>query len=134
MGTSTDNHLSYLSYWDHPHACGDKSGLSVSKLNRRGSSPRVWGQDACSCSIGSNDRIIPTRVGTRCNGSSGVFGLWDHPHACGDKHLSTALLCRQLGSSPRVWGQEFCGCIKVADKGIIPTRVGTSSIGGRCSG
>ena len=40
--------------------------------------------------------------------------------------MFSAFLFCGLGSSPRVWGQEFCGRIKVADKGIIPTRMGTS--------
>ena len=31
--------------WDHPHACGDKLGLTISKGSLLGSSPRVWGQE-----------------------------------------------------------------------------------------
>ena len=50
---------------DHPHACGDKSGLKVLFMIVIGSSPRVWGQ-------GSSNHLYSQL--TR-----------DHPHACGDK-------------------------------------------------
>ena len=29
---------------DHPHACGDKTGLTDKNGKKIGSSPRVWGQ------------------------------------------------------------------------------------------
>ena len=64
VGTSRCRKLFVHAKQDHPHACGDKSGLSVSRLNRRGSSPRVWGQDGDNLITPKKPRIIPTRVGT----------------------------------------------------------------------
>ena len=34
-----------LSIGDHPHACGDKLHRLIRRLLKRGSSPRVWGQE-----------------------------------------------------------------------------------------
>ena len=50
---------------DHPHACGDKLFLVAEVFVIRGSSPRVWGQDNFTMIYKDNNRIIPTRVGTR---------------------------------------------------------------------
>ena len=50
---------------DHPHACGDKTVDCVYNVCKRQSSPRVWGQDGGRVHRGSQDRIIPTRMGTR---------------------------------------------------------------------
>ena len=85
VGTSRSGRNGRRNVEDHPHACGDKyAGLRV-KACKKGSSPRVWGQDKF-CPIGADmDRIIPTRVGT--SGKIPLFTTlnWDHPHACGDK-------------------------------------------------
>ena len=50
---------------DHPHACGDKFGEYTAGLDKKGSSPRVWGQ------------VYADMV-------RGIYNE-DHPHACGDK-------------------------------------------------
>ena len=71
--------------WDHPHACGDKLlSMSLSR-SAEGSSPRVWGQEARLAEEVKNERIIPTRVGTRCRNVRNRQIFRDHPHACGDK-------------------------------------------------
>ncbi len=49
---------------DHPHACGDKTPYRISAYIRKGSSPRVWGQEVSSETDTMTARIIPTRVGT----------------------------------------------------------------------
>ena len=49
----------------------------------------------------------------------------DHPHACGDKPLSTVAYNRRWGSSPCVWGQDFFDVTFNASYRIIPMRVGT---------
>ena len=111
---------------DHPHACGDKTWSANTIFGIVGSSPRVWGQAYFNVLKTAYIRIIPTRVGTRIASASSTDKGWDHPHACGDKLCALSCLCRALGSSPRVWGQdkvEFLGHIKLR---IIPTRVGTS--------
>ena len=51
----------------------------------------------------------------------------DHPHAYGDKIVSSATDPYFLGSSPRVWGQEADFFIISDLARIIPTRMGTSA-------
>ena len=70
---------------DHPHACGDKIiKITESEVN---------------------NRIIPTRVGTRVSSTTGRLEERDHPHACGDKLCAFIHSSLHSGSSPRVWGQ-----------------------------
>ena len=51
----------------------------------------------------------------------------DHPHAYGDKFRTGCRVHRRRGSSPRVWGQVLFLDKISSGKGIIPTRMGTSS-------
>ena len=89
---------------DHPHAYGDKSALRA-RLNRgTGSSPRVWGQEKKYCELYLNDRIIPTRMGTRKICLTRQAHSRDHPHAYGDKDTELLYMSASEGSSPRVWG------------------------------
>ena len=64
VGTRTCTDWELLQEQDHPHACGDKQLLKIGVCVKRGSSPRVWGQDTGTQKNTSTDRIIPTRVGT----------------------------------------------------------------------
>ena len=85
MGTSDylDSHACYL--WDHPHAYGDKHIGIFEQGACQGSSPRVWGQGVY-VDINTGDiRIIPTRMGTSRPRPAFLQGVWDHPHAYGDK-------------------------------------------------
>ncbi len=110
---------------DHPHACGDKLYKSLHCPADTGSSPRVWGQVGLDIWYQFDNRIIPTRVGTRLGIGRTALIAWDHPHACGDKGNNSNRLLAGQGSSPRVWGQV---AVKIWEKyglGIIPTRVGT---------
>ena len=50
--------------------------------------------------------IIPTRVGTSLVNWWLFLCTGDHPHACGDKLSPCTYKGLELGSSPRVWGQE----------------------------
>ena len=126
MGTSQRLYYERCGGKDHPHAYGDKKSTAVRKRSLSGSSPRVWGQEACSCSIGSNDRIIPTRMGTSNGDENGMIEIQDHPHAYGDKTMQTAHFRLKTGSSPRVWGQGIKSLIFGMHSRIIPTRMGTS--------
>ena len=111
---------------DHPHACGDKSACFKLAKSVVGSSPRVWGQVTKGLTKWITTGIIPTRVGTSC--ACDIFPLFskDHPHACGDKAVLTAMSSFSDGSSPRVWGQAVSADAVAGDERIIPTRVGTS--------
>ena len=110
---------------DHPHACGDKLPNNLVLYRAKGSSPRVWGQDALGCLVKQRSRIIPTRVGTSGDNTSLCNLTKDHPHACGDKHFQANVSKVKPGSSPRVWGQAYTECRSGHTKRIIPTRVGT---------
>ena len=90
VGTRGDM-LSISPRWNnHPHACGDKRANREKCKYKLGSSPRVWGQESVKCVDDDSTRIIPTRVGTSFNVYECVCLLQDHPHACGDKLLTTA--------------------------------------------
>ena len=65
VGTSTDNPNDIIDTEDHPHACGDKRTLKHISKAVEGSSPRVWGQVLTAGPAKVQNRIIPTRVGTR---------------------------------------------------------------------
>ena len=65
-------------------------------------------------------------MGTSHIGDFAAFGVWDHPHACGDKAVNHIHRQFAKGSSPRVWGQVGSIQICPAPNRIIPTRVGTS--------
>ena len=116
---------SFLAIWDHPHACGDKryAGSELPKLS--GSSPRVWGQVFFFFCPVSCAGIIPTRMGTRTSSQSPETQEKDHPHAYGDKEKLFILLLIELGSSPRVWGQDNYFQRQCVLCRIIPTRMGT---------
>ena len=74
------------------------------------------------------NRIIPTRMGTRCVSTAVCVRQKDHPHAYGDKITLYMFLSSNLGSSPRVWGQVFQHQrLQLGDR-IIPTRMGTSRV------
>ena len=114
---------------DHPHACGDKRIVPYFLYPFGGSSPRVWGQGSFAVRFAVLIRIIPTRVGTSFSYVSPCSSIQDHPHACGDKLPDEFVLLNDLGSSPRVWGQESIYFFSVFRCRIIPTRVGTSILG-----
>ena len=110
---------------DHPHACGDKYNNNDIFILRRGSSPRVWGQETVIQFSQRGCRIIPTRVGTSNHLLGDFFRCGDHPHACGDKVFMPCVRSVPIGSSPRVWGQDCDLAPDEVQGRIIPTRVGT---------
>ena len=71
------------------------------------------------------NRIIPTRMGTRCVSTAVCVRQKDHPHAYGDKITLYMFLSSNLGSSPRVWGQVNSRTPTRQGIRIIPTRMGT---------
>ena len=85
MGTRLSAHNALRHLQDHPHAYGDKFGNYTAGLDKKGSSPRVWGQVIYNNYLRTPNRIIPTRMGTSCSTKGHSRVKWDHPHACGDK-------------------------------------------------
>ena len=114
---------------DHPHACGDKRHLLGRHSPGQGSSPCVWGQGRKARRKQKVLRIIPMRVGTRRFWNAQRHLRRDHPHACGDKLLHKLQEKKFAGSSPCVWGQDAKYRICYPSVGIIPMRVGTSTLG-----
>ena len=127
VGTSVVTIRQFLTFKDHPHACGDKPVLNHLELVAHGSSPRVWGQAALALRGKKGVRIIPTRVGTSLAKHVCRSVCRDHPHACGDKVDMWRTSLKIPSSSPRVWGQGQKSTSSHRRRRIIPTRVGTSS-------
>ena len=69
-------------------------------------------------------------MGTRKNTSEKSQKWKDHPHAYGDKSIAHSGYYLIEGSSPRVWGQVSSNYAVSNVDGIIPTRMGTSYLGG----
>ena len=126
MGTRKADILPLQIPLDHPHAYGDKRDSAPLSFTYSGSSPRVWGQEQALREDAMQQRIIPTRVGTSDSFTSDTPQGRDHPHACGDKHLTACAVPFVSGSSPRVWGQAYSRLAAKYRIRIIPTRVGTS--------
>ena len=85
MGTSQRAVCRRIYAEDHPHAYGDKSGEIYNVVFKKGSSPRVWGQDITDKICVKNAGIIPTRMGTSVRIALPHAEGEDHPHAYGDK-------------------------------------------------
>ena len=64
VGTSNLPIAKLSSSEDHPHACGDKLRILLTRERGVGSSPRVWGQGKINNGYKDKRGIIPTRVGT----------------------------------------------------------------------
>ena len=86
----------------------------------------MWGQVLIITQAQTVYRIIPTRVGTSKIVLEENYAEEDHPHACGDKSSPQLYQHIALGSSPRVWGQDYAKDSICQPNRIIPTRVGTS--------
>ena len=114
VGTRLDFFGRTTSRQDHPHACGDKTGLEYVPICLEGSSPRVWGQVVVSEFGMPSCGIIPTRVGTSSAGRKRQLLGEDHPHACGDKRKKNCLQKSKHGSSPRVWGQVIKNMMEIS--------------------
>ena len=85
MGTSEGDICEVTVFTDHPHAYGDKTGLTDKNGKKIGSSPRVWGQVLGRFCINRDAGIIPTRMGTSPFHLAFILVVKDHPHAYGDK-------------------------------------------------
>ncbi len=76
---------------DHPHACGENSHATPSRLASRGPSPRVWGKLSAGGTIVGRPRTIPTRVGKISSPEIFLRVFSDHPHACGENQRRAAV-------------------------------------------
>ena len=113
----------------HPHACGEHLPSPPGPLTHHGSSPRVWGTRPMAQGHATSIRFIPTRVGNTGAPPQRPACPAVHPHACGEHQSCKRRLCKQSGSSPRVWGTRRKIQPIPASLRFIPTRVGNTIFG-----
>ena len=94
-----------LAKLDHPRVCGEKSWSLYGLSRKRGSPPRVRGEDYTVDDSYSLKGITPACAGRSQRALARAVRGLDHPRVCGEK--SGALLSIQYsgGSPPRVRGE-----------------------------
>ena len=110
----------------HPHVCGEHRWHRHQCLRARGSSPRVWGALADLIEWATENRLIPT-----CVGSTPQLPLVRdrspaHPHVCGEHGAMRGMRAPVSGSSPRVWGALGDTVTADGKTRLIPTCVGST--------
>ena len=73
----------------HPHACGERSATASQTWLSSGSSPRLWGTRHLYGGEDRKSRFIPTPVGNASARRLAGRRKPVHPHACGERKLST---------------------------------------------
>ena len=92
---------------DHPRACGELIVQASIDLSVAGSSPRMRGTPVLGVPSGVAERIIPAHAGNSLAPLGRQPQSSDHPRACGELALDTAIPSTLLGSSPRMRGTLF---------------------------
>ena len=77
----------------------------------------------------TNDRLIPTCVGSTPGPEDNSARCAAHPHVCGEHRLSLRKKTPSLGSSPRVWGALLATIEREPNRRLIPTCVGSTGAG-----
>ena len=126
MGNSLHKLLKTTTLPVHPHACGELITQALKDNNITGSSPRLWGTPDSNVSDVWWLRFIPTPVGNSSSGLSFSFPYSVHPHACGELIINCQISVGVSGSSPRLWGTQYHGDLRVLTIRFIPTPVGNS--------
>ncbi len=116
---------------DHPHASGENPYDDVTDGSVFGPSPREWGEQAQRARRQKDERTIPTRVGRTGTPSPNRLEVADHPHASGENDSHTDNRLRDVGPSPREWGEHHGPCMGRQSDRTIPTRVGRTLSGSR---
>ena len=111
---------------DHPRACGEHNGFSISLLYARGSSPRMRGTHVRSDAFRGGHGIIPAHAGNTSSASDWDRRHWDHPRACGEHRDSDLFLTHVPGSSPRMRGTRNLRFRRFSWRGIIPAHAGNT--------
>ena len=111
----------------HPHVCGEIAPLPGPFCAACGSPPRVWGNQGDAVANEWRNRFTPTCVGKssrrRCYRSSAPV----HPHVCGEIGYVHPHGHGDLGSPPRVWGNQRCPKCITGRYRFTPTCVGKST-------
>src|SRR5665647_2023549 len=116
---------------DHPHAGGEHKLTWLVRARVTGPSPRGWGAPFQAEQYSSQERTIPTRVGStrsrqRCSGLR-----TDHPHAGGEHPAVRVVVGKSGGPSPRGWGAPIAVVRTTKRPRTIPTRVGSTEPAGQ---
>ena len=111
---------------DHPRACGEKSNIFQSMLNRLGSPPRVRGKEIVVHDETIRIGITPARAGKSDLYLRFSLAFGDHPRACGEKYGLEGRQIIRPGSPPRVRGKGHQSPHGRVPQGITPARAGKS--------
>ena len=112
---------------NHSHACGINQRSAISCWLSSESFPRMWDQQQMNLSTFSENRIIPTHVGsTQCSHRLHLI-FSNHSHACGINLSNADSNTSSSESFPRMWDQlQECSAPCCSGR-IIPTHVGSTS-------
>ena len=93
-----------------------------------GSSPRMRGTHALALAEGARTGIIPAHAGNTASLPSCPWCRGDHPRACGEHYVDSAINPVYAGSSPRMRGTRFERGVDGVHGGIIPAHAGNTRI------
>ena len=91
-------------YAVHPHACGEIEIRPNYHPTDYGTSPRLWGDSVSAGNAINTTRYIPTLVGRFTSPIGGIIITAVHPHACGEILRIKRSIRKEIGTSPRLWG------------------------------
>ena len=111
----------------HPHARGERYSETEREVLKVGSSPRTWGTRNQKGARSGLGRFIPTHVGNARVFGGALMGGPVHPHARGERTISSMPVTRWSGSSPRTWGTHRRAKSVRLNVRFIPTHVGNAS-------
>ena len=114
---------------DHPHARGERVEMTASAMATAGSPPRTWGEAHGRDPRIGGGGITPTHVGRGSNSWRVGGVVTDHPHARGERGMSSGSESTCPGSPPRTWGEGSLPREERRAGGITPTHVGRGSSG-----
>ena len=128
MGSTPPLSFLPLSVSAHPHVCGEHPPFTAARVQKVGSSPRVWGALVDFLARNVAHRLIPTCVGSTHQGNLCPATTQAHPHVCGEHSQSLRAKVVKDGSSPRVWGAPARMKAISPVSRLIPTCVGSTSL------
>ena len=111
---------------DHPRVCGEKARTQRPTTLAQGSPPRMRGKVTCTGSHANALGITPAYAGKSWVYSCFVFGGWDHPRVCGEKHCPRKKRLAWTESPPRMRGKGASSFMASTCAGITPAYAGKS--------
>ncbi len=127
MGNGVHNHPSGDPTPVHPHAYGERIFVAAVQQHLDGSSPRIWGTELKSGVINQEHRFIPTHMGNGSARSPRTIPAAVHPHAYGERQVTSNTSGTVTGSSPRIWGTDPRQCGLRGVFRFIPTHMGNGA-------